>query len=203
MRNRLCLAGLLVFLSACGSSDPGGNAGGGGGGGGIGGGGSGNDAGGGGSTSMDLSAPPASQPDMAMQDLAAGPDLALPADIAKFVGTWLYGTGAMGTTDCPGQMPQDLSAQTFMVSFKSGNTITFSAGAAINCSFDFTVSGTKATLVPGQSCNVTVSGTNATVAPDTGSMTTTDGVNGSLMAHAKVDGGLCTLTLSAGAAKKQ
>jgi hypothetical protein len=213
MRNRLLLLGFLALAAACnGGTDTGmGGVGGGGGGGGG--------SSGSGSTSPDLATtPPAPAEDLGSavdlgtavdlsspvkpNDLAVAPDLATVSDAAKFIGTWSYGAGAMATTNCPGQMPRDLSMTTFSVALKSGNTITFSAGAAINCSFDFTVSGTTATLVPNQSCNVTVSGTNATVTPDSGTMTTTDGVTGSLQAHAKVDGGLCTLTLSASSAKK-
>ena len=130
------------------------------------------------------------------------PDLANVGEAGPFIGTWGYGAGAAVTTDCPGQTPPDLSTLTFSVTLKSGKTITFSAGAAIPCSFDFTVSGKSATLVPNQTCTVMVSGSNVTVVPDSGTMTTSDGVTGSIMAHAKVAGGLCTMSISAPAAKK-
>jgi hypothetical protein len=211
MRNRSLVLGLVALIGACSSMDGStGGGGGSGGGGSAGGGGSGGGVGSGGS--------PSSNPDMAKgssspgADMASGSstggDLGAPSDLAstdettKFLGTWSYGAGSMATTDCPGQMPRDLSTYTFTVSLKSGKTITFSAGSAINCSFDFTVAGTTATLVPNQSCTTTVSGTSVTVTPDSGTMITADGVTGSLMAHANVDGGLCTMSLGAPSAKK-
>jgi hypothetical protein len=153
----------------------------------------------------DLAAPPdfGVLPDLTpLPDLTVLPDLAMPPT-AKFVGTWSYGAGATLDTDCPGQPPStDISMNTFMVALKSGNTITFSAGNTLNCSFDFTVAGDTATIVPNQSCTITVNGFNAKVAPDSGSMVTADGMSGTLDAHAQVAGGLCTATIAAPAAKK-
>jgi hypothetical protein len=150
-------------------------------------------------TPADMATAPVAGP-----DLATVPDLAMISDAAKFVGTWSYGAGAVATTmSCLGQAPStDVSADTFTVAIKSGNTITFSGGAALDCNFDFTVSGTKATLVSGQTCTVTTSGITVTVTPDSGSMTTTDGMTGSLAAHAAVSAGACTVALSAPATKK-
>jgi hypothetical protein len=144
-------------------------------------------------TPLDFATPP---------DLTPPPDLAMPPT-AKFVGTWLYGAGATLGTDCPGQPPStDISANTFTVTLKSGNTINFSAGNTLTCSFDFTVAGDTATIVPGQSCMINVNGLMTTLAPDSGTMVTADGMSGSLMAHAQVAGGICTATISAPATKK-
>lgn len=135
-------------------------------------------------------------------DLTVLPDLAMPVT-AKFLGTWSYGAGAALKTDCPGQMPStDISTATFLVTLKSGQTITFSAGNTLNCSFDFTVAGDTATIVPNQMCTIMVNGLNAQVAPDSGTMVTADGMSGMLNAHAQVAGGLCTATIAAPATKK-
>ena len=96
----------------------------------------------------------AAPPDMATAPSAT--DMAMASDVTKFLGTWTYGTGAAATTDCPGQTPStDISTNTFMVTLKSGHTITLSAGAALACNIDFTVAGNTATIVPGQMCTVT------------------------------------------------
>ena len=136
------------------------------------------------------------------------PDFTVPPDLtfeptALFVGTWLYGAQATLTTNCPGQPPStDISKSTFDVTRKTLTSVTFSAGAAFNCSFDFSVAGDTATVIPGQMCTITVSGFKAQVAPDMGTMITSDGVSGSLSAHANVLGGLCTAMITAPKAMK-
>jgi hypothetical protein len=119
---------------------------------------------------------------------ASAPDLTMVTDATKFLGTWIYGTGATATTDCPGQTPStDISANTFTVTLKSGNTITLSAGAALACTIDFTVAGNTATIVPGQMCTVTQNGTTATVKPNKGgTFLTSDGTTAQLSATAVV-----------------
>lgn len=150
-------------------------------------------------TSADLAAP-APPPDMAMSP-AASPDLSMTSDATKFLGTWIYGTGATATTDCPGQTPStDISANSFTVTLKSANTISLSAGAALNCSIDFTVAGSTATIVPGQMCTVTSMGTTATVLPDKGgTFITSDGLNAQVMSSATVKAGIVQCSASIGA----
>jgi hypothetical protein len=132
---------------------------------------------------------------------ASAPDLTMITDATKFLGTWTYGTGATATTDCPGQTPStDISANTFMVTLKSGNTITLSAGAALACTIDFTVAGNTATIVPGQMCTVTQSGTTATVKPNKGgTFLTSDGATAQLSATAVVSASIvqCNAGISA------
>ena len=152
-------------------------------------------SGGNGATGADL-ATAAAPSDMAMPapppaDLAhpaSPPDLTMVSDATKFLGTWTYGTGAAATTDCPGQTPStDISANSFTVALKSGNTITLSAGSALACTIDFTVSGNTATIVPGQTCTVMQSGTTATVKPNNGgTFVTSDGTTAQISATAIV-----------------
>jgi hypothetical protein len=168
--------------------------------------------GGNGASSPDLAtatAPPdlaqsPSPPDLAMPP--APPDLAIVSDATKFLGTWIYGTGATATTDCPGQTPStDLSTSTFMVTFKSSNTITLSAGAALACNLDFTVAGSTATIVPGQSCTVTEMGTTATVSPNSGgTFVTSDGTTAQITAGATVKASIiqCNASISASSAHR-
>ncbi len=150
----------------------------------------------------DLALPP---PDLATQPTIP-PDLAMGSDTAKFIGTWTYGTGATATTDCPGQTPStDISTNSFTVALKSANTISLSAGSALDCSIDFTVAGNTATIVPGQTCTVTSMGTTATVLPDKGgTFITSDGVSAKLMSTATVKASIvqCSAGISAPAAHK-
>ena len=148
-------------------------------------------------TAADL-AVPAPPPDMAMPPAA---DLSMISDATKFLGTWIYGTGATATTDCPGQTPStDISANSFTVTLKSANTISLSAGAELNCSIDFTVAGSTATIVPGQMCTVTSMGTTATVLPDKGgTFITSDGLNAKVMSSATVKAAIVQCSASIGA----
>jgi hypothetical protein len=148
-------------------------------------------------TPADL-AVPAPPPDMASP---ASPDLSVTSDATKFLGTWIYGAGATATTDCPGQTPStDLSASTFTVALKSANTISLSAGAALNCTIDFTVAGSTATIVPGQMCTITSMGTTATVLPNNGgTFITSDGMNAKVMADATVKASIVSCSASIGA----
>jgi hypothetical protein len=166
---------------------------------------------GGGATGADLAAAPPS--DMALPppppDLAkppSAPDLAMVSDATKFLGTWIYGTGAAATTDCPGQAPStDLSTSSFTVTLKSGNTITLSAGASLACNIDFTVAGNTATIVPGQMCTVTQMGTTAMVAPNSGgTFVTSDGVTAQLSAGAVVSASIvqCNASIAASSAHR-
>lgn len=152
----------------------------------------------------DMAMPPSSPSDMA--NPSSPSDLAMVTDATKFLGTWTYGTGATATTDCPGQTPStDLSANTFTVTLKSGNTITLSAGAALACTIDFTVAGNTATVVPGQMCTVMQSGTTATVKPNKGgTFLTSDGMSAQLSASAVVDASIiqCNASISASAAHR-
>jgi hypothetical protein len=134
----------------------------------------------------------------------ASPDMVVLGDAAKFVGTWTYGAGAVATTtSCLTEPPTtDISADTFTVTLKSADTITFAGGAALNCNFDFTVAGDIATLVPGQTCMITVMGINLTVTPSSASMTTSDGMTAMLSAQGSVNIGQCTVGLNAPAATK-
>lgn len=145
----------------------------------------------------DLALPP---PDLALPP-APPPDLAMVSDATKFLGTWTYGTGATATTDCPGQTPStDISANTFTVALKSANTISLSAGSALNCTIDFTVAGTTATIVPGQMCTVTSMGTTATVLPNNGgTFITSDGITAKVMADATVKASIVQCKASIGA----
>jgi hypothetical protein len=191
----LLVGGMIV---GCGNSGNGNGTGGGGSGG--------TGTGGNGSGSADLAT--AAPSDMATTpptpDLAnppGAPDMTMVTDATKFLGTWTYGTGATATTDCPGQTPStDISASTFTVALKSGNTITVSAGAALACNIDFTVSGSTATIVPGQMCTVTQSGTTATVKPNNGgTFITMDGTTAKLSASAVVSASIvqCNASISA------
>ncbi len=162
--------------------------------------------GGNGASSADLAAAP--PPDLAMPpppaDLAMPPpppDLTMIPDTTKFLGTWVYGTGATATTNCPGQTPStDISTNTFTVALKSGNTITLSAGTALACSLDFTVAGNTATIVPGQMCTITAMGTTATVLPDKGgTFVTSDGMNAQIMSSATVKASIVQCSASIGA----
>ncbi len=168
-------------------------------------------SGGNGAAGADLAAAPPS--DLALPlpaaDLAnpsSAPDLAMVSDATKFLGTWIYGTGATATTDCPGQPPStDLSTSSFTVTLKSGNTITLSAGASLACDIDFTVAGTTATIVPGQMCTVTQMGTTATVAPNSGgTFISSDGVTARLSASAVVSASIvqCNASISASSAHR-
>ncbi len=169
-------------------------------------------SGGNGATGADLAAAPPSDmalPSLPPADLAnpsGAPDLAMLADTTKFLGTWIYGAGATATTDCPGQPPStDLSTSSFMVTLKSGNTITLSAGASLACNIDFTVAGNTATIVPGQMCTVTQMGTTATVAPNNGgTFVTSDGVTAQLSASAAVSASIvqCNASISASSAHR-
>ena len=145
----------------------------------------------------DLALPP---PDLAMPPTTP-PDLAMVSDASKFLGSWIYGTGATATTDCPGQTPStDISANTFTVSLKSANTISLSAGSALACTIDFTVAGNTATIVPGQTCTVTSMGTTATVLPSNGgTFITSDGSTAKIMADATVKASIVQCTASIGA----
>ena len=96
----------------------------------------------------------------------------------------------------------DVSADTFTVTLKSADTITFAGGAALDCNFDFSVAGDTATLVPGQTCMITVMGINLTVTPSSASMMTSDGMTATLNAQGSVDIGKCTVGLNAPAATK-
>jgi hypothetical protein len=151
---------------------------------------------------MALPSPPPPPPDLANpSNPSSTPDLAIVSDATKFLGTWIYGTGATATTDCPGQAPStDLSTSSFTVTLKSKNTITLSAGAALACNIDFTVAGNTATVVPGQMCTVTQSGTTATVAPNNGgTFVTSDGVTAKVSASAVVSASIiqCNASISA------
>ncbi len=136
--------------------------------------------------------------------VTASPDMVVLGDASKFVGTWTYGAGAVATTSsCLTEPPStDISADTFTVTLKSADTITFEGGAALNCNFDFAVAGDTATLVPGQTCMITVMGINLTVTPSSASMTTSDGMTGTVAAKGSVDIGQCTVALNAPAATK-
>ncbi len=194
-RGALCMLALAGALGGCGNST-----------------GSGTPApgtGGNGASASDL-ATPAAPPDLATPppaDLAMPPpDLAMVSDATKFLGTWVYGTGATATTDCPGQTPStDLSTSTFTVTLKSANTITLSAGAALACNLDFTVAGNTATIVPGQSCMVTESGTTATVSPASGgTFVTSDGTTAQISASATVKASIiqCNASIDASSAHR-
>jgi hypothetical protein len=168
--------------------------------------------GGNGASAPDLAT--ATPSDMAMPSLpprdmahpASAGDLTLVSDATKFLGTWIYGTGATATTNCPGQPPStDLSTSSFTVTLKSANTITLSAGASIACNIDFTVAGNTATVVPGQMCTVTQMGITATVAPNSGgTFVTSDGVTAQISASADVSASLvqCNADISASSAHR-
>ena len=74
---------------------------------------------------------------------------------AAFEGTWNYTTGSAIAT-CAGKATTTQPTGTVTISEGTASgTIVFIASDAPNCTFTFTVSGSEATIEPGQTCTVT------------------------------------------------
>jgi hypothetical protein len=163
---------------------------------GTGGNGSGNNGTGGNGSGVDAGTNPGSPPPA---------DLASPPSGNPFVGTWLYGTGGVLTSDCfPGAPPSDISKQTFTITLKDPQTISLAQSGPMSCGFDFTISGDTATVVPGQTCMVNAMGFMAQLTSKSGTFTTHDGLTGALdsVADVKSQLGTCHATISAPMSKK-
>ena len=103
---------------------------------------------------------------------------------ANFAGTWTFGSGSiqpMCTPDVSGISPVDLTGDILsIVRVDPTHVSTSLTGSGVMCDVNFTVTGTTATAVSGQTCVVTAS--NVTVTVDISAWTLT--VSGDMLSMA-------------------
>lgn len=117
-------------------------------------------------------------------------------NVAAFVGTWTYNSGASETDTCNGSSPTVTSITGQMVTFSRGG---FSAGVSYDlvvlssaCNLYYTVNDTTANLAGNQSCS---SGTSVTEAftEDTYTIESSTSLSESYAATANVNGVACSI----------
>jgi len=77
-----------------------------------------------------------------------------------FAGTWTFNSGSMIEPMCSGAtVPnQDLTGDMLTITTVDTTHIKLSSTGGIDCNVNFTVSGSTATVEPGQMCSTTISG---------------------------------------------